>query len=124
MARRRSGGSSGGDDAYLDLDTAAFEKSLARELRALDLRSEADLMRVGLRVQNEARKLCPVDTGRLRSSIQATPGRDGRGPYVEVGTNVEYAPFVEYGTRYTPMQPFMRPALMITARALREEAGR
>lgn len=49
----------------------------------------------------------PVDTGRLRQSIGVQ--KIGQGHY-RVGTNVQYAPFVEFGTRRTRAQPFMRPA--------------
>ena len=60
-----------------------------------------------LMVERDAKKLCPVDTGRLRSSItheiQGTTGR--------VGTNVEYARAVELGTEKQSPQPYLRPAL-------------
>ena len=45
-------------------------------------------------VENEAKRLCPVDTGDLRNSITHEVN-DGVGI---VGTNKEYAPYVEYGT--------------------------
>ena len=45
-------------------------------------------------VENEAKRLCPVDTGDLRNSITHEV-HDGVGI---VGTNKEYAPYVEYGT--------------------------
>lgn len=101
--------------AGVDLDDAAFRAALPRALERITVRSEADLQRLGIRVQNEARRLAAVDTGRLRSSIQHVPGRDARGPYVDVGTNVQYAPFVEYGTIHSAPQPFMRPALLLAA---------
>ncbi len=42
---------------------------------------------------------CPVDTGLLRSSIHLTPAETrGSNISAEVGTNVEYAPYVEFGT--------------------------
>ena len=47
-----------------------------------------------LAVENEAKKQCPVDTGDLRNSITHEVD-DGVGI---VGTNKEYAPYVEYGT--------------------------
>lgn len=75
---------------------------------------------------------CPVDTGNLRTSISHDSDEDT----AIVGTNVEYAPYVEYGTgkyaegggRSTPWryqdsdgnwhttsgqkpQPFLRPAI-------------
>lgn len=102
--------------AGVDLDDAAFRRALPGALAQIKLRSEGDLQRLGIIVQNEARKLAPVDTGRLRASIQHVMGRDGRGPYVDVGTNVEYAPHVEYGTQNSAAQPFMRPALLLAAR--------
>lgn len=52
-----------------------------------------------LLVQRDARKLAPVDTGRLRASI--TPQVRTRGNNLEgvVGSNVKYAPYMELGTR-------------------------
>jgi HK97 gp10 family phage protein len=45
-------------------------------------------------VDREAKKNAPVDTGRLRASIHRTAqGLEGT-----VYTNVEYAPYVEFGT--------------------------
>lgn len=56
-----------------------------------------DLLRRGIRVQTVARRLCRVDTGRLRSSIGVSERRQRSLPVVVVGSDVEYAPFV--GTR-------------------------
>ena len=47
-----------------------------------------------LAVENEAKKQCPVDTGDLRNSI--THEVEDNVGYV--GTNKEYAPYVEFGT--------------------------
>jgi HK97 gp10 family phage protein len=104
------------------IDDAAFRRALPAAMDRVVLRTVADLSRLGLMVQNEARLRCRVDTGRLRSSIQHTPGRDARGPYVDVGTNVEYATFVEYGTSRMAPQPYMRPALLAAAGAWAELA--
>lgn len=52
-----------------------------------------------------------VDTGRLRSSYTWRTGEDIRGVYVEVGTNVVYAPWLEFGTRYMKARPHLRPAI-------------
>lgn len=100
----------------VDFDDAAFQAGLKRALARLALRTERDLVVLGLKVQNGARERCPVDTGRLRSSI-VTSGlqRDGQGAYVEVGTNVFYAGFVEFGTRRMAAQPYLRPALLEAA---------
>lgn len=53
---------------------------------------------VTLMLQRSAKINTPVDTGRLRASI--TPEVEMAGDTVEgiVGTNVKYAPYVEFGT--------------------------
>ena len=42
--------------------------------------------------------LCPVDTGALRNSIRSVVKEEGTGIVAEVVTNLEYAPYVEFGT--------------------------
>lgn len=64
------------------------------------------LEKIGLVAEGYAKKLCPVDTGRLRNSI--THETDDNAVYI--GTNVEYAPYVELGTSRTREQPYLRPA--------------
>ena len=61
---------------------------------------------VGLQGEGYAKMLCPVDTGNLRNSITHFTADDG----AYIGTNVEYAPYVEFGTSKTPAQPFLEPA--------------
>lgn len=96
----------------IDVDDDQFQAGLRQALAGLKLSSEQQLTRLGLDVQNRARQLCPVDTGRLRSSVQSSGlSRDSRGAYVQVGTVVEYAAFVEFGTKYQRAQPYLRPAL-------------
>lgn len=73
------------------------------------------LLKKTIQVERAAKRLCPVDTGRLRSSITHSVERDGRGLVGFVGTNVEYAIYVEFGTRYMRAQPFLRPALRAAA---------
>lgn len=48
-----------------------------------------------------------VDTGRLRGSV--TGEYDGNG--VQVGTNVEYATYVEMGTYKMPARPYIKPSI-------------
>lgn len=70
-----------------------------------------DLQRRALRVEGAAKRLCPVDTGRLRSSITNELGTDAEGLVAVIGTDVEYAPYVELGTSRMAAQPFLLPAL-------------
>jgi HK97 gp10 family phage protein len=68
---------------------------------------ERFLPQAGLIVEGQAKLNAPVDSGNLRSSI-TTEVKDEE---VIVGTNVEYAPYVEYGTKRMRAQPYLRPAL-------------
>lgn len=61
---------------------------------------------VGLQGEKHAKALCPVDTGNLRNSITHTTDEDS----AYIGTNVEYAPYVEFGTSRQKAQPYLRPA--------------
>lgn len=68
---------------------------------------ETALEKVGLTAERYAKLACPVDTGRLRGSISHT--HDKNTAYI--GTNVEYAPYVEMGTVNTKAQPYLKPAI-------------
>lgn len=68
----------------------------------------AALEEIGLLAEGYAAMKCPVDTGNLRASI--THEVDAGGNAVYIGTNVEYAPYVELGTARQKAQPFLRPA--------------
>lgn len=101
-----------------------------------------NLTRRALRVEAAAKRNATarpgpkVRTGRLRASITWRPGGDSLSPYVDIGSSVHYAPFVEEGhgntphafplltpggkftgqfgyvsAKRTPAYPFLRPAL-------------
>lgn len=82
-----------------------------------------DLVRRGIRVESLAKQLAShtkpsapgtgpaVQTGRLRGSITWRLGDDAVSPYVDVGTAVSYAAYVELGTSRMGARPFLRPAL-------------
>lgn len=65
------------------------------------------LERLGAEITADAKIACPVETGRLRDSLDY----EVRGATLNVGTNVDYAVYVEEGTRYMNAEPFLRPAL-------------
>lgn len=66
------------------------------------------LEKIGLLAEGYAQMKCPVDTGNLRGSI--THEVDTGEKAVYIGTNVEYAPYVELGTSRQTAQPFLKPA--------------
>lgn len=49
--------------------------------------------------EREAKRRCPVETGLLRSSITHEVSESGQKIIGAVGTNTEYGPYVEFGTR-------------------------
>lgn len=78
----------------------------AKVKSALSSKKQVALEKIGLVAEGYAKRLCPVDTGRLRNSISHAV----KGNSAYIGTNVEYAPYVEMGTSRTPAQPFLVPA--------------
>lgn len=62
----------------------------------------------GSEMQRNAQRKAPVDTGHLRRSI--TLRYQDSGFTAKVKSEAEYAPYVEYGTRYMSAQPHVRPA--------------
>lgn len=64
----------------------------------LDLLASAKkrgLEAIGMAAEGHAKKITPVDTGRLRNSIAHAV----QGDAAYIGTNVEYAPYVELGAQ-------------------------
>ena len=64
-------------------------------LSALEKAIERGLEAIGLTAEGHAKKNTPVDTGRLRNSISHAV--EDKAAYI--GTNTEYAIFVETGAR-------------------------
>lgn len=56
------------------------------------------LLKGSLLVEGTAKTKCPVDTGQLRNSITHNYFVTNNTMGYEIGTNYEYAPYVEYGT--------------------------
>lgn len=74
----------------------------------------AALMAGAEAVADSARSMCPVDTGRLRSSIGVSQSGNG----AEVYAGEDYAIYVEFGTYKTAAQPFLMPALSAAEEAV------
>lgn len=77
-------------------------------LKALPEQIEQALIAIGLTAESYAKRDCPVDTGRLRNSITNAVRADEKAVYI--GSNVEYAAFVELGTSRMKARPYLKPA--------------
>lgn len=93
-------------------------KGIARleaKLGKLDPLTKAAVVRgvqkAALKVEGDAKMITPVDTGALRDSISTTGKSTPSGAEASVGTTVEYAPHIEFGTSKSKAQPYLHPAL-------------
>ena len=71
-----------------------YKDNSQQVLSAMEKGIKNGLEAIGLTAETYAKKATPVDTGRLRNSISHAV--DGEAVYI--GSNVEYAPYVELGT--------------------------
>ena len=65
-------------------------------LSALEKAKKRGLEAIGLTAEGHAKKITPVDTGRLQLRNSISHATDDEAAYI--GTNVEYAPYVELGS--------------------------
>lgn len=65
------------------------------------------LARLAAKAETAAKARCPVDTGRLRGSINWRIVIEGGQLVAYVGTNVSYAIYVHEGTSRMPGRPFL-----------------
>ena len=59
-------------------------------------------------VADNARSVCPVDTGALQASIAV----EQSGTSAEISANTDYAAYVEFGTSKMAAQPYLVPSLL------------
>lgn len=81
-------------------------------LSELNRAIEKSLEESGAEVENHAAYICPVDTGKLRNSLTHRLVDDRT---CEVGTDTEYALYVEAGTSRAKAQPYLVPSLKFCA---------
>lgn len=75
---------------------------------ALIQAKERALEAIGLAAEGYAKGKAPKDTGRLQNSISHAVSGDS----AYIGTNVEYAPYVEMGTVKMDPRPYIKPAVI------------
>ena len=89
-------------------DVSVKQDNTGQVAAGIESAIDVALEKIGLLAEGYAIKKCPVDTGNLRGSITHEVDADDNAVYI--GTNVEYAPYVELGTSRQKAQPFLRPA--------------
>ena len=105
---------------------------------AIEKATVAALTQAGIIVEGAAIAMVPEKTGRLKGSITwavrnarshvsgaAGPGDAVSAPTdgytVHVGSNVDYAQHVEYGTKRSKAKPYLRPALQQNKGVIRRD---
>ena len=78
----------------IHFDTSDVMDKLGKISENLTMGLHNALGQAGEIVRADAVMNCPVDTGRLKGSITSKV----EGNSAVIGTNVEYAPYVEFGT--------------------------
>ncbi len=95
---------------------ARFKSNIPQVEANLKKVTQDRLTLAGEFVETAAALNVPVRTGNLRNSINHRKSA----PFVErVGTGVEYAPYVELGTRFTRARPYLLPALVDNKREIK-----
>lgn len=114
------------------IQTPTFKWYGDERLKEIALATGKGIMKCGMAIERDAKRMCAVDTGRLKASISTNWTNSGRvygevedkafaadGVFmptgkdftVKVGTRVEYAGYLEHGTfRMGGAQPFLFPA--------------
>lgn len=64
------------------------------------------------RAEEAAKRACPIDTGALVNTIEGEAAMDSmRGRLSAGDEEVDYAKYVEIGTRHQAAQPYLRPGI-------------
>lgn len=85
-----------------------FQSNAKEVLSAMQKAKNQALEIIGGKAETYAKRLCPVDTGNLRNSI--THQQFDENTEV-IGTNVDYAAYVELGTHKMAARAYLRPAV-------------
>jgi len=100
---------------YVEHDKAFINKLKVNVKRRIE--------EAGDEVKEKAKAYAPVASGALRNSIHTvTPSNDQdvNKKSILVGSNLDYAYLVEFGTRYKPARSFLRRALDSSKAAIQD----
>jgi HK97 gp10 family phage protein len=95
-----------------------YESHIDDAKKVIKTAGEKALNKIGAYVEGQAKLRTPVDTGHLRRSIFFKTESDK----VTIGTNVEYAIYVEKGTKNMQAHPYLTPAVEENIKTLSEIA--
>lgn len=93
----------------MPVEVEIIEDKIPLLVARVEATCRAAVMKVAHAIVRSAQEYVPYDTGDLHDSIEANSVAAGKEAEVTVG--MYYGGYVEYGTRFTPAQPFLGPAV-------------
>lgn len=91
----------------INIDSTSLDRRLAAIAANSEPMANEIVKNLGVIAHKSARSNAPVDTGALKQSITL----EVEGNEAEIGSALEYAPHLEYGTTSQAAQPYLRPAV-------------
>lgn len=104
----------------IEIDDKAVLEKFKQIANDVPKATEDMIANVGAVALTEARNNVPVDTGALKGSLTLEVDKSGDKSSAVVGTNLEYAPYVEEGSSRGVPQPFMKPAKKVAESKMSE----
>jgi len=92
----------------MEIDTMNEKWFIKGMFEAVEKQMKYRLVLIGELVKSKARKNAPFKTGTLRNSIDYEVEEENK--LVRIGTNVEYAAFLEFGTKFITPRFFLTHA--------------
>lgn len=86
---------------------AKLQSDLSKIAGKIPAAAERALLQTAADIVDLTKQITPVDTGALKQSYGADPVSS---THIRIGSDKEYAPYVEYGTVNSPSQPHLTPA--------------
>lgn len=113
------------DKIKIKVDIKSIERALKAEQIKIAEAGADGLLKAGEQIVTDTKSITPVDTGRLRASYHAQMAEKTKDESkVEVETDVEYAPYVEFGTSMQRPQPHLTPAVTSNAPKVKDFVAR
>ena len=87
-------------------------KKIKNKPKKLEKDIDNEVKNCAINILRDSKRICPVNTGALRRSGRFEKIREMayKVSYGGAGTGVNYAKFVEFGTRYMMAQPYLMPS--------------
>lgn len=106
----------------VDLEMKGIEKAI-KNIKGYEFRKVKSIRKsvaeTAIKIETQATAAAPVDTGNLKNSINTQYYQNGL--TAEIGTPVEYGPYVEFGTRHMKAQPYLLPAYDRNVKSFKDE---